>query len=121
MLDLLNAENEVCTAKRADSNAEADLGLAEVRTHAAMGQLTNQLGLTRPTGNNGTDETADWAAGDDAPAARCPVLVADVKASDKAELGVRAQRIAAAVAPLPAPVVTTAPAPAPAPAASKKR
>jgi outer membrane protein, adhesin transport system len=113
LLDLLNAENEVYTAKRAYTNAEADLGLAQMRTHAGMNQLTTQLGLARPTGNNGTDETAGWAAGDDAPAARCPVLVADVKASDKGELDVRAQRIAASVAPLPAPVVAPAPAPAP--------
>jgi outer membrane protein, adhesin transport system len=113
LLDLLNAENEVYTAKRAYTGAESDLGLAQMRTHAAMGQLTSQLGLSRPKGNNGTDETAGWAAGDDAPAARCPVLVADVKASDKAALDVRAQRIAASVAPLPAPVVTPAPAPAP--------
>ncbi len=113
LLDLLNAENEVYTAKRAYSNAEADLGLAQMRTQAAMGQLTNQLGMAKSVGQNGADETAGWAAGDDAPAARCPVLLADVKASDKAELDVRAQRIAAAVAPLPAPVVAPAPAPAP--------
>ncbi len=115
LLDLLNAENEVYTAKRAYTNAEADLGLAQMRTHAAMGQLTSQLGLARSAGNNGVDEAAGWAAGEDAPAERCPVLVADVKASDKAELDVRAQRIAASVAPLPAPVVAPAPAPAPSP------
>jgi outer membrane protein, adhesin transport system len=113
LLDLLNAENEVYTAKRAYTNADADLGLAQMRTHAAMGQLTSQLGMARSSGQNGADESAGWAAGDDAPAARCPVLVADVKASDKADLDVRAQRIAASVAPLPAPVVAPAPAPAP--------
>ena len=115
LLDLLNAENEVYTAKRAYTNAEADLGLAQIRTHAAMGQLTAQLGMAPSTGYNGTDEAAGWAAGDDAPAARCPGLVADVKSSDKTELDVRAQRIAAAVAPIVAPIVSPSAAAATAP------
>src|SRR5205085_11220114 len=45
LLDLLNAENEVYTAKRAYANAEYDLGIAYARTHAAMSQLTTRLGI----------------------------------------------------------------------------
>ena len=35
LLDLLNAENELYTARRAYANAEYDLGFAYARTHAA--------------------------------------------------------------------------------------
>ena len=47
LLDLLNAENELYTAKRAYANAEADLMLAQARTLAATQRLSTQLGLTR--------------------------------------------------------------------------
>ena len=47
LLDLLNAENELFTAKRARANAEYDLGTAQARTQAALQQLTAQLGLAR--------------------------------------------------------------------------
>ena len=126
LLDLLNAENEVYTAKRAYTNAEADLGLAQIRTHAAMNQLTAQLGMAPPVGFNGTDEAAGWAAGEDAPAARCPMLVADVTGSAKTELDLRAQRIEASVPALPSPAAAaspaaTAPAVAPITPPSKKK
>jgi outer membrane protein, adhesin transport system len=114
LLDLLNAENEVYTAKRAYANAEADLGIAYARTHASMNQLSSQLGMTRS--DSGANETANWAAGDDAPS-RCPVMTADITGSDKPALDVRAQRIASTVPPLPAPtppVVTPITPPAPA-------
>lgn len=94
LLDLLNAENEVYTAKRAYANAEYDLGIAYARTHAAINQLTAQLGIARAD----AAETAGWAAGDDAPG-RCPVLATEVRATDRALLDERAKRIAESVAP----------------------
>ncbi len=69
LLDLLNAENELYTARRAYANAEYDRALAFARTHAGMSQLTAQLGFARPASLN--DEAGGWSAGEDAPA-RCP-------------------------------------------------
>lgn len=70
LLDLLNAENEAYTAQRALANAQFDRALATARTHAAMGQLTQQLGLARSTPD---EDARGWQAGDAAPA-RCPAL-----------------------------------------------
>ena len=55
LLDLLNAENEVYTARRAYANAEHDLALAYARTHAAMSRLGTTLGIARTdkTGRRG--------------------------------------------------------------------
>ena len=69
LLDLLNSENELYTARRAYANAEYDRALAFARTHASMSQLAAQLGFARPASLN--DEASGWSAGDDAPA-RCP-------------------------------------------------
>jgi outer membrane protein, adhesin transport system len=104
LLDLLNSENELYTARRAYANAEFDLGLAYARTHAAMNQLGTQLGVSR-TLTSGS-EAAGWAQGEDAPT-RCPVVIAEVLATDRGELDARAQRLAAT-----APVVAPAPVPA---------
>ena len=92
LLDVLNAENELYTAKRAYANAEHDLALAYARTHAAMNQLSGQLGLG-PAGNT-SGETAAWAQGEDAPA-RCSVNPLVVMTTDRTELDARAQAIAA--------------------------
>jgi len=101
LLDLLNAENEVYTAKRSYANAEYDLGIAYVRTHAAMNQLTTQLGIARI--DSTAAEAAGWTAGDDVPG-RCPSVTAELTSTSRAELDARAQRISATVAPVPAPV-----------------
>jgi adhesin transport system outer membrane protein len=69
LLDLLNAENELYTAKRAYANAEYDRAVAYVRTHAGMSQLAAQLGLARP--DSIASEAAGWGAGEDVPM-RCP-------------------------------------------------
>jgi adhesin transport system outer membrane protein len=95
LLDLLNAENEVYTAKRAYANAEYDLGIAYARTHAAMNQLTAQLGIARPAA---AADAAGWAAGEDAPG-RCPVVSSVVTSTERAALDERAKRIAESVAP----------------------
>lgn len=99
LLDLLNAENEVYTAKRAYANAEYDLGVAYARTHAAMNQLTTQLGVARV--DPAVADAAGWDMGEDAPG-RCPVVISEVRATDMAVLDERARQIAASVAPAPA-------------------
>ena len=106
LLDLLNAENEVYTARRAYANAEYDLGVAYVRTHAAMYQLSAQLGVSRI--DTPANDAAGWEQGNDAPL-RCPLLVAEVIGLDRSELDARAQRMATSAPPGP-----TAPAAAPA-------
>jgi len=92
LLDLLNAENEVYTARRAYANAEHDLALAYARTHAAMSQLGSQLGIART--DKLADEAAGWTAGDDAPG-RCPVVVGEIPSTDRATLDARAERMKA--------------------------
>ena len=103
LLDLLNSENEVYTAKRAYAIAEVDLSIAYARTHAAMNQLTAQLGIARV--DSAAAEASGWVMGDDAPQ-RCPVMVAEATGVDKTALDLRAQRISASVPALvvPAPV-----------------
>jgi adhesin transport system outer membrane protein len=91
LLDLLNAENEVYTARRAYANAEYDLGFAFARTHAAMNQLSVQLGVAQI--DNVANDASGWEQGEDAPT-RCPVLVAEVIAVDHDELDARAARMA---------------------------
>lgn len=95
LLDLLNAENELYTARRAYANAEADHGLAFARTQAAMNQLTAQLGLSRVD-----NEAAAWMAGEDMPG-RCPVVTSEVPVTDRAALDERAREIARNAAPAP--------------------
>ena len=111
LLDLLNAENEVYTARRAYANAEFDLGFAYARTHAAMYQLGAQLGVSRV--DMVANDAADWSQADDAPT-RCPVMVAEVISTDRSELDARAQRMtanvpAAAVAAPQSPAAPTPP------------
>ncbi len=92
LLDLLNAENELYTAKRSYANAETDLQLAYARTQAAKYSLTSTLGLSREA--EGTQELVqDWQAADDA-AQRCPVTAIDVKATSLGELDARARKLA---------------------------
>jgi adhesin transport system outer membrane protein len=101
LLDLLNSENELHTARRAYANAEYDHGISFARTHAAMQQLTVQLGLRRVDAQQPAVDTAEWAAGEDA-AGRCPVGIIDVTVTNRAELDARAARLSAsapAVAP----------------------
>jgi adhesin transport system outer membrane protein len=91
LLDLLNAENELYTAKRAYANAEADLLVAQARTLAATQRLTSQLGLVRP--DAGITPPSGWGTGDDVPT-RCPALLADAYGTaSRSELDARAQRL----------------------------
>ena len=92
LLDLLNAENELFTSRRAYANAEAELRIAQARSLASMQRLTSQLGLTRMEAT-GIEQPAGWTAADDAPT-RCPVLAYDaLNATTRSELDARAQRL----------------------------
>ena len=76
LLDLLNAENEGYTARRALTNAVYDRAVAHARTLAAMSQLNVHLEIARdllPKGMEG------WSAGDDG-AGRCPPQTVDMGA-----------------------------------------
>ena len=117
LLDLLNAENEVYTARRALANAQYDQGVAYVRTQASLNTLVSTLGLSKPdTGSNDGDT---WSAGDDAPG-RCPTLVPDVPPFKRTELDARADQMikanpGATVPAIPAMVPAAPPLPPPAP------
>jgi outer membrane protein, adhesin transport system len=116
LLDLLNAENELYTARRAQANAEADLQLAYARTQAARHGLVSTLGLSREDEANG-DEAKNWEAGNDA-ALRCPVTTVDAGTTSKDELDARARKMAGAPA-VATPVVAAAPVVTATPAASE--
>jgi len=94
LLDLLNAENELTTARRSYADSEADLAIAIVRTHAAIGTLVAALGLRRPDAQGLAPQDAWGAAGD--ASARCPLVPIDVGGATKAELDARAGAIEAA-------------------------
>jgi outer membrane protein, adhesin transport system len=114
LLDLLNAENELFTAKRAYANAEHDLGISFARAQATVQGLTTQLGLRRI---DATDPPADakWAAGDDQPG-RCPVNVINVPVTDRSELDAAARSLSSSVTPQVTAPVAAAPPPEAAPA-----
>jgi len=109
LLDLLNAENELYTAKRSYANAEYDLQLAYARTQAARNTLTTTLGLTRDDEGN-QDLVRDWQSANDA-AQRCPVATVDAASASHEELDARARKLAGGA--------VTTPVAAPAPLAAK--
>jgi outer membrane protein, adhesin transport system len=129
LLDLLNAENELFTAKRAFANAETDLLISQARTLAAGQRLTTQLGLTRME-TAGVEAPTGWSAGDDLPT-RCPVLMYEPYGTvPKSELDNRASKlvqsapvpaVAASVPAVAASAPVSAPVPAPAPASAPKK
>jgi adhesin transport system outer membrane protein len=96
LLDLLNAENELYTARRSYANAEYDLGVAYVRTQASMNQLSAQLGLARDQGApDAPDDASGWSADGDAPG-RCP---ADAVSSPPIDFEALSKRAAAGTGP----------------------
>lgn len=99
LLDLLNAENELYTARRAYVNADHDLSIAYARTYAAQGSLLSALGLTRSEASAAEAEAAAWAAGEDA-AARCPVAGPEVTVTPRTELDARAKALMSAAEPI---------------------
>ena len=116
LLDLLNSENELYTAKRSYANAEYDLGIAYARTQAAVNRLGVQLGLTRGEGApEAPAESEQWAIGEDGPT-RCPDVAIemetiDIEALDKRAAGLNPNTSATPAVssvPLAAPVVSPA-------------
>jgi adhesin transport system outer membrane protein len=108
LIDLLNAENELYTAKRSYAMAEEDLATAVVRTYAAMGTLVANLGLKRPQGQELAPEAQDWGIGGDA-SARCPLDAVAVGGASFAQLDARADQMATARGLAVAPAVPPAP------------
>jgi adhesin transport system outer membrane protein len=92
LLDLLNSENELYTARRAYANADYDRLLAQARVLAAVQQLTQRLGLRAPVNAADAGAEGNWEAGTDLPQ-RCPAVVAEVLTTPKSELDERAQRL----------------------------
>ncbi len=97
LLDLLNSENEVYTAQRAQANAQHDLGLAYVRTQASVNKLVSTLGLAGPGAATGP-EIDTWSPGEDAPR-RCPILVPEVASTPRPALDTRADQMVRTNAP----------------------
>ncbi len=91
-LDLLNAENEVYTARRSYANADYDRLFAQARVQAALQQLTTRLGLRAPMSATEAGSEGTWSADGDTPQ-RCPVTVAEVLTTPLSELDKRAQRM----------------------------
>ena len=107
LLDLLNAENELYTAKRSYANAEADLQLAYARTQAARNSLGTTLGISR-TDEGTLDLVKDWQSANDA-AQRCPVTPVDAASATHDELDARARKMmgGAVAVPVAAPAAVT--------------
>ena len=57
LLDLLNTQNEYFDARRTQVNADADLGIAYLRSYAGMGRLLETLGLKRIEADQQPDES----------------------------------------------------------------
>ncbi len=119
LLDLLNSENELYTAKRSYVLAEEDLATAIVRTYAGMGTLVASLGLKKPDSPDLAPEAQGWGMAGDA-SSRCPLDAIEVGGATFAQLDQRADKIAADRAPAtlrpiaqPA-LAASAPTPAPA-------
>lgn len=118
LLDLLNAENELYTARRSYTGAEYDLDIAYARVHASGNRLVQALGLARPDDGGGSAEAAQgWDAGNDG-AQRCPTSATALVPIDKAALDARAaamqsaartQPVASAPLPETRPLQGTAP------------
>lgn len=108
LLDLLDTENELLTARRSAVNADTDLTLAYFRTYAGMGTLLEQLGLQRLDAETPNDK--DLAEMD--PAQMCPSDPVALEQMDRDELNARAALLSAPkLAPAPVPVVVASASP----------
>ncbi len=100
LLDLLDSENELFQAKRAYTNAEHDLAVAYMRTHAGLGKLLATLGVSR-AGDPPPPDPESWTAGDEAPE-NCPPDNPQLYVADKESLNARALELIRELAPPPA-------------------
>jgi adhesin transport system outer membrane protein len=102
LLDLLDTENELFQARRAYTNAEHDLVIAQARTQAGFGNLLGTLGLSK-INQEALPDTANWEAGEDHPE-YCPPEAPVLYTVDKTALNARAAQLmkeSAVVAPAP--------------------
>jgi outer membrane protein, adhesin transport system len=88
LLDLLDTENELFQAKRAYTNADYDLLIAQVRTQAGFGNLLPTLELSR-VAKDELPDPADWRAEGDG-AEYCPPEGPMLYVVDKSALNARA-------------------------------
>ena len=116
LLDLLNSENELYTARRSYVLAEEDLATAVVRTYAGMGTLIASLGLKKPDEHGLAPEAQNWGIADDA-SSRCPLEAIEIGGATFAQLDARADRMVAERAPATLAPAATASSPTPAPRA----
>ncbi len=86
LLDLLDTENELLSARRNVVNADVDLTLGMLRTYAGMGRLLQALELRRL--DTEEPQSGDLAAVD--PAALCPADAVTLSPTDRAVLDARA-------------------------------
>lgn len=103
LLDLLDTENELLSARRSATNADSDLMLAYLRTYAGMGTLLQYLGLQRLDAR--TPEAGELAELD--PSQMCPADPIALDIADREALDARAAALNA-VRPQPVPVVVPA-------------
>lgn len=103
LLDLLDTENELLTARRSAVNAENDLSLAYIRTYAGMGTLLEYLGLKRLDAES--PSSSELAEVD--PAQLCPNDPIMLAIPDRAALDAQAAA-RSVVKPLPVPVAVPA-------------
>jgi adhesin transport system outer membrane protein len=90
LLDVLDTENELFSARRAYANAEYDREIAYARVHAGMGNLFTRLGLSR----NDLGDLPKRLGGDEAERINaCPLEGPLPYAVDKAALNARAAEI----------------------------
>jgi adhesin transport system outer membrane protein len=110
LLDLLNSENELYTARRAYANAQYDLEVARLRSLATGQRLTTQLGLARMDLGGDAEGAQNWDAGADVPS-RCPAVFVEVQPKSLSDLDARAQSLVnSAPRPQPAQPAPVAPA-----------
>ncbi|MDP3537671.1 MAG: TolC family outer membrane protein [Azonexus sp.] len=86
LLDLLDTENELLTARRSAVNADTDLTLAYLRTYAGMGTLLEVLGLQKIDSRN--PDAQELATND--PSQLCPNDPIAVGMPDRDALNARA-------------------------------
>ena len=89
LLDLLDTENELLSARRSAINADSDLTLAYLRTYAGMGTLLEFLGLQKL--DTATPAESDLAQVD--PAQLCPTDPVVTNVSNRAALNARAEAL----------------------------
>jgi outer membrane protein, adhesin transport system len=89
LLDLLDTENELLSARRAAVNADTDLTLAYLRTYAGMGTLLEFMGLQKLDAR--TPTAAELVEVD--VAALCPTDAVAQKVSPREELDAKAREM----------------------------